>query len=68
MTDDGDVTQWLEGLAQHDQQAIQRIWEQYYQFEGFTNEEIARSLECAVGTEERKLARIRKKWSGEPPA
>jgi RNA polymerase sigma factor (sigma-70 family) len=38
----------------------------YMKFEGFTNEEIARSLECAVGSVERKLARIRKKWSREP--
>jgi len=31
--------------------------------EGYTNEEIARSLDCAVGTVERKLARIRRQWS-----
>lgn len=40
----------------------------YMKFEGFTNEEIARSLDCAVGSVERKLARIRKTWSREPPA
>jgi DNA-directed RNA polymerase specialized sigma24 family protein len=39
----------------------------YMKFEGSTNEEIARSLECAVGTVERKLARIRKAWSREQP-
>jgi DNA-directed RNA polymerase specialized sigma24 family protein len=33
--------------------------------EGYTNEEISRSLDCAVGTVERKLARIRHKWSKE---
>ena len=30
--------------------------------EGYTNEEIARHLDCAPGTVERRLARIRKKW------
>ncbi len=30
--------------------------------EGFTNEEIARTLDCALGTVERKLSRIRKRW------
>lgn len=33
--------------------------------EGYTNEKIARSLDCAVGTVERKLARIRRSWSRE---
>jgi len=33
--------------------------------QGYTNEEIARSLDCVVGTVERKLARIRHKWSNE---
>ena len=33
--------------------------------EGYTNEEISRSLDCAVGTVERKLARIRHRWSKE---
>jgi DNA-directed RNA polymerase specialized sigma24 family protein len=37
----------------------------YMKFEGFTNEDIARSLDCAVGSVERKLARIRKAWSCE---
>ena len=32
---------------------------------GYTNEEISRSLDCAVGTVERRLARIRQKWSKE---
>ena len=31
--------------------------------EGYTNEEIARQLDCVPGTVERKLARIRKKWA-----
>ena len=30
--------------------------------ESYTNEEIARSLDCALGTVGRKLARIRKHW------
>jgi DNA-directed RNA polymerase specialized sigma24 family protein len=34
----------------------------FLKLEGFTNQEIARSLECAVGTVERKLARIRRRW------
>ena len=33
--------------------------------EGYTNEEIARHLDCAPGTVERRLARIRKKWAKE---
>jgi RNA polymerase sigma factor (sigma-70 family) len=33
--------------------------------EGYTNEEIARQLDCVPGTVERKLARIRKKWAEE---
>ncbi len=33
--------------------------------EGYTNEEIAKSLDCAIGTVERKLARIRKRWESE---
>ena len=34
--------------------------------EAYTNEEIARSLDCCVATVERKLARIRKTWSTGP--
>ncbi|NUQ66178.1 MAG: hypothetical protein HUU20_27255 [Pirellulales bacterium] len=30
--------------------------------EGYTNEEIARAIDCTVTTVERKLNRIRKKW------
>ncbi len=30
--------------------------------ESYTNEEIARTLDCALGTVERKLSRIRKRW------
>ena len=33
--------------------------------EGYSNEEIARSLDCALGTVERKLTRIRRTWSKE---
>ena len=33
--------------------------------EGYTNVEVARKLNCAVGTVERKLMRIRKAWSKE---
>ena len=40
----------------------------YMKFEGFTNEDIADSLDCAVSTVERKLARIRKLWSREDSA
>jgi DNA-directed RNA polymerase specialized sigma24 family protein len=36
--------------------------------EGFTNEELARELGCAVTSVERKLARIRKIWSRLGPA
>jgi DNA-directed RNA polymerase specialized sigma24 family protein len=35
-----------------------------WKFERYSNEEIAAKLECAVTTVERKLARIRKAWSG----
>jgi DNA-directed RNA polymerase specialized sigma24 family protein len=34
-------------------------------FEGYTNEELARQLDCSVPTVERKLARIRKVWEKE---
>jgi DNA-directed RNA polymerase specialized sigma24 family protein len=30
--------------------------------EGYTNEEVARNLDCALGTVERRLARIRRIW------
>jgi len=30
MSDDGDVTQWIDRMAQGDQQAIGRIWEHDY--------------------------------------
>ena len=33
--------------------------------EGYTNGEIARSLDCALGTVERKLSRIREQWTSE---
>ena len=34
-----------------------------YKFEGHTNLEIARLLDCAVSTVERRLRRIRRTWS-----
>ena len=36
-----------------------------YKLEGFTNEEIAAKLDCTTRTVERKLERIRRKWSRE---
>ena len=33
--------------------------------EGFSNEEIARSLDCSVRTVERKLDLVRKRWLAE---
>jgi DNA-directed RNA polymerase specialized sigma24 family protein len=33
--------------------------------EGFSNEEIARSLDCSLRTVERKLEEIRKRWTAE---
>jgi RNA polymerase sigma factor (sigma-70 family) len=44
-------------------ETLQRIV--MYKLEGFTNEEIARELDCATRTVERKLERIRRKWSRE---
>ncbi|HKD38454.1 MAG TPA: ECF-type sigma factor [Pirellulales bacterium] len=37
-----------------------------FKLEGYTNEEIAERLECVPRTVERKLERIRDKWSQEP--
>ena len=36
-----------------------------YKMEGYSNEEIARAMDCVVRTIERKLARIREKWESE---
>lgn len=36
-----------------------------YKLEGYTNEEIAKKLDCTTRTVERKLERIRSKWSPE---
>lgn len=33
-----------------------------YRMEGYSNEEIARAMDCVVRTVERKLARIRERW------
>lgn len=71
MSDD-DVTRWLDRLADGDPQAAERIWNCYchqlaalarLRLEGYTNKEIARSLDCVEATVERKVARIRQKWS-----
>ena len=39
-----------------------------YKLEGFTIEEIARTMGCAESTVDRRLARIRRKWMREPGA
>ena len=39
-----------------------------YKMEGYTNEEIAARLDCALTTVERRLRRIRKTWEDEPGA
>ena len=36
-----------------------------YKMEGYSNEEVAEAMDCAVRTIERKLARIREKWERE---
>ena len=41
-------------------EALQRV--AVYKLEGYTNEEIAREMDCALRTVKRRLARIRQKW------
>lgn len=49
--------QLLDRLGEEDLKTIA-----LYKMEGYSNEEIAQTLDCAVRTVERKLARIREQW------
>jgi len=52
-------------LDELDEPALREI--ALYKLEGFSNEEIARKLDCVPRTIDRKMARIRQKWSREAP-
>ena len=56
------IDQCRDMLEQLDDEMLARI--ATMKLEGFTNEEIASELDCAVRTVERKLFRIRLKWEG----
>jgi len=46
-----------------DEEPLRRV--ALYKLEGYTNDEIARKMECATRSVERKLMRIRQKWEEE---
>ena len=56
----------LDRLAEIDARLASVV--EYRFFGGLTNEEIAEQLHCVPRTIERKLERIREKWSQEPPS